>query len=274
MDKWGVVMNKIKLNIQLFAAKTKETTFSENNISIENNASDLKITIKFSATSSETWFASKPLSCTCNGKTQTANVSLSKGGSVNKSFTFKDIKHNNDGTKTVAWSWSITTGTSGLGTLSDSGTKKLTTISRASSIDGVTFNSDDVSEESIINIFKYINNIYHTLKINAYIGTNEYIIATRDDTDLQLTIGENNYNFTFTSSELNYLYSLFPNTADIFISVELYTFIDSEKTSQLGDESRYYFNTKIAGSSPTFTDFDFSDVNQNTLRLTNDSCNR
>lgn len=132
----------MKLNIQLFAV-TKTTTFAESAISIENNTSTLKITIKFSPNNDVTYFSSKTLKCTCNGTQKTATVSLSKGGSVSKTFTFSGISHNQDGSKTVSWSWSCATGTSVLGTISDSGTKKLTTIQRYGKITSVVGNTTD-----------------------------------------------------------------------------------------------------------------------------------
>lgn len=111
-------------------AVTKETTFSESNISTVNNTSSLTITIYFSANNQDTYTYNKTLYCTCNGETQSATVTHQKGGSVTQSFTFDNIEHDSDGTKSVSWSWSCETLTSVLGTINDSGTKSLTTISR------------------------------------------------------------------------------------------------------------------------------------------------
>ena len=119
-------------------AVTKKTTFTESNININNNTSSLSIKIYFSANNSETWFASATLSCTCNGTTKTKSVSHSKGGSVSATFTFDNIAHNNDGTKSVSWSWRCPTGTSVLGTISASGTKTLTTINRKATATSAT----------------------------------------------------------------------------------------------------------------------------------------
>ena len=265
----------MKLDIQKFAAKTKKTTFSESNFDIEGNDSTLKITIEFSATSSETWFSSKPLSCTCNGKTQTANVSLSKGGTVKKTFTFNNIKHNNDGSKTVSWEWEITTGTSGLGTLTASGTKKLTTISRASTITGITsgYYEEDIANGFDITIEVYLEeDVYHTLNARVIIGENDYIFASKTDEDLNLDSGPNDCTIEFTESELNYLYSLFPSDSSITVYLDLYTFSDSEKTKQVGEKyTEEFTNTALVCEPPTFNYFTYSDVNSNTLALTNDS---
>ena len=118
-------------------AVTKKTTFSEPELTSEmiaGNYSTLKITINFSANNNVTYFSGKTLKCICNGETQTKSVSLTAGGSVTKTFTFTDIGHNDDGTKDVSWSWSISTGTSVLGTLKDSGTRTLQTIPRTSKL--------------------------------------------------------------------------------------------------------------------------------------------
>lgn len=124
----------MKLNIQLFAT-TKTTTFNEpalTDTDIQNNSSTLKITVYFSPNNSVTWFSSATLYCTVNGVQKNQKVSLSKGGSVSATFTFDNISHEADGTKTVAWNWSCATGTSALGTVSASGNRTLQTIPRAS----------------------------------------------------------------------------------------------------------------------------------------------
>lgn len=127
-------MNKMKLNIQLFAI-TKRTTFTEIPLTdndIVNNYSSLKVTVYFDAGNNVTWFSSKTLYIAVNGVLQSKNVSLSKGGSVTATFTYNNILHNADGTKSVNWDWHINTGTSALGNLADSGTRTLQTIPRAS----------------------------------------------------------------------------------------------------------------------------------------------
>ena len=116
-------------------AVSKSTTFSESNISIINNTSTLTITVYFSPNNTQTFFYDPTaLNCTCNGVTKTNYVTLQKGGSVTSKFVFENIQHNDDGTKTVSWKWNCDTGTSVLGNISDSGTRALTTIPRASDL--------------------------------------------------------------------------------------------------------------------------------------------
>ena len=144
----------MKLDIQLFAV-TKSTKFSESNISVANNTSSLTIAIEFSANNTSTYFSSETLYCTCNGVTKSKKVAHPKGGKASASFTFNGIAHNNDGTKTVSWSWSCATGTNVLGTVTASGTRTLTKIARAS---GISFDSSsiDLNQAVTISLTKYI----------------------------------------------------------------------------------------------------------------------
>ena len=164
----------MKLDIQRFAV-SKRTTFSESNLDTENNTSSLTITIYFTAGNSQTYFTNEPLYCTCNGVTKSANVSHFKGGSVTKSFTFNNIQHNSDGTKSVLWSWNCNTGTSVLGNISDSGTKTLTTLHKPPLITSyaITETNQDLIDIGIANnvfvanLSKKSINITYTLYDNA-----------------------------------------------------------------------------------------------------------
>lgn len=164
----------MKLNIQLFAV-SKSTTFSESNLDVVHNTSSLTITIYFSANNTSTWFSSETLYCTCNGVTQSAKVAHPKGGSTTKSFTFNNIQHNADGTKTVSWSWNCNTGTSVLGNVSASGTKKLTNLHKPPLINSysITETNQDLlnvgisNDMFVANLSKKSVNINYTLYDNS-----------------------------------------------------------------------------------------------------------
>lgn len=202
-------MEKLKLNIQLFAV-TKSTTFSEPALTtamITANKSTLNIRIRFSANNSVTYFSSATLSCTCNGVTQSASVTHSRGGSVDKTFTFANIPHNNDGTKKVSWSWSCATGTSVLGTVSDSGIRTLQTIPRAST---PSFNPNpvDLGQAVTISLDKKITNSRDvlTFSVSGASGTigettgNSYIwTPSLDLADIITNSGTASCNITCTS---------------------------------------------------------------------------
>ena len=155
-------MEKMKLQIQKFAI-TVTTTFQESNTNIEANTSTLKVNIYFSPNNTQTWFQSATLYCWVDGAEQSQKVGLSKGGSVSASFTYNNIQHNNDGTKTVNWEWYIKTGTSALGTLNPTGTRTLTTIPRASqpTIDDTT---PELGQQITITTNRVSNTFTHTLR--------------------------------------------------------------------------------------------------------------
>lgn len=164
----------MKLDIQLFAV-SKSTTFSESNLDVVHNTSSLTITIYFSANNTSTWFSSETLYCTCNGVTQSAKVAHPKGGSTTKSFTFNNIQHNADGTKTVSWAWNCNTGTSVLGNVSASGTRKLADLHKPPLINSysITETNQDLinagvsNDMFVANLSKKSVNISYELYDNA-----------------------------------------------------------------------------------------------------------
>lgn len=163
-------------------AATKSTSFSETT-NTSANTSNLTISIYFSPNNTQTWFASKTVYCSCNGQTQSANVTLNRGGSVSASFTFYNIAHNSDGTKSVSWSWSCATGTSVLGNIGDSGTRTLTRIPRASSF---SVSGDTLGSNVSISISRASNSFTHTVVYRNFNGTNT-TIATGATTSASFT---------------------------------------------------------------------------------------
>lgn len=242
----------------------KSTTFSESNISIEKNTSSLTINIWFSAQNSTTWFGSATLYCTCNGSTQSAVVSHSKGGAVSASFTFNNIKHNDDGNKSVSWSWSCATGTGGLGTQSDSGTKALTTIPRGSTLGEIDyFNFGDTVS---FPIKKNVDSYYDVLEIGFF----------NDDGSQynSLKIVENvsdGFEWIPTNEELNIIYENTPSRDFRTLTFYLKTYIDSTKATQIGDTNTSSSVGMIVNADPTFTNFSYEDVNERTIALTGSS---
>lgn len=240
----------MKLDIQLFAI-SKSTSFSEN-VDIVNNKSDLSITITFSANNSSTWFNSKALKCTCNGSTQSKNVSLNKGGKVTATFTFENITHNNDGSKSVDWNWTISTGTSALGTLSDSGTKQLTTIPRASDVTA----SDGVINQPILITIDKKNKNYTTKLFYKFEGGDYTSI-------FDSPIEETQINFILPLST----YDLIPNKKSIkgYIKADTYN-----QTVKIGDskETTFIAYANEIACSPGIEDTSILDTNAKTIALT------
>ena len=181
----------MKLDIQKFAV-SKRTSFSESNLNPNQNTSSLTITIYFSAGNTQTYFTNTPLYCTCNGSTQSARVSHPRGGSVTQSFTFNNIQHNSDGTKSVSWNWNCNTGTSVLGNISDSGTRQLTTLHKPPLVTGYSIietNQDLINIGIADNVFvanlskKSVNINYELydnatlLRASVYNSTNQNYLS-------------------------------------------------------------------------------------------------
>ena len=107
---------------------------SETSYSISNNTSTVKIVVKVKTSgSSYNTSGSAKLTVKLNGSTKASSKSVKFGKSTtttifSNSYT---ITHNNDGTKSVSWSVKLVTDISA-GTLSKSGTLKLTNIPRTS----------------------------------------------------------------------------------------------------------------------------------------------
>lgn len=259
----------MKLNIQRFAV-SKSTNFSESNLSVSNNTSSLTIDIYFSPNNNVTWFSSATLYCTCNGSTQSKTVSLSKGGYVSTSFTFNNISHNSDGTKSVSWSWNCNTGTSVLGNIGDSGTRTLTKINRQSQFDKTGWNQNTpvlLTSPIEFTINQYITGVYH--KLTAYImDSNETLqqVAVRNN----ISIVSNKYSLEFTASELtDNVYPLITSSATKFIRVYLSTYTDSELTQQLGTDDIIWYTGQVPStivpsvSIGTLTEADTTMISKN-----------
>ena len=168
----------MKLDIQKFAVTTS-TTFNEPTLTdamITGNYSTLQITIYINPNNNVTWFQSRTLYCWVGDVEQSQNVSLSKGGSITATFTFENIPHNADGTKTISWEWYLNSGTSVIGTLNPTGTRALQTIPRASQ-PTLSSSSIDMGNSVTITTNRVSNNFTHTISysfgnINETIATN------------------------------------------------------------------------------------------------------
>lgn len=242
----------MKLNIQLFAA-TKSTSFSES-VDKVNNRSNLSITITFSANNSSTWFSSKTLKCTCNGEEQSKTVSLSKGGKVSATFTFSNIQHNDDGKKSVSWSWHIATGTSVLGTLSDSGTRTLTTIPRASDI---TASNADIGSSTIIVINK---------KASSFTTTIDYKFENETSwTNIVTKTSNTTYGWTLPES----FYNEIPNKKYGVVTLRAITYDGNSKIGEKTTTFNAFANAELC--KPVISNTSIIDTNTKSIALTGDN---
>ena len=242
-------------------AVKKTTTFTESNININNNTSSLSIKIYFSANNSETWFASATLSCTCNGTTKTKNVSHSRGGSVSATFTFDNIAHNSDGTKSVSWSWRCPTGTSVLGTISASGTKTLTTINRKANVTSATNFTDTTnttlqfSNPGNFKLAPYINFYADSSTTTKLYGIQRAVVSYSSP-----------YTWNLSEAERNAIRNALGTRASAYATVGVET---RNGSTILGYSSKGVTFTNVI-QPPTFTNFEVEDINPQTLAITND----
>lgn len=226
----------IKLNIQMFAKKIT-TTITETAIGdATSNTSNVKVKAYFESGSSETYFNSKTLKIYLqriepNGnKTQvgswSGSVSLSKGGSVSKEVTFKTISHQQDGSLKVRAYFYIATGTSGLGTITESDTdvtKTLTTIPRASDFQHFDIR---INSNSSITVNVTINK-----KHNSFIDELTFCNQT-----VTVQNGSNSITFSKGSTAYKDFYKIMGNNFTETYSAGLQT-LDSTGTKTIGTVS-------------------------------------
>ena len=237
-------------------AVSKSTTFSESNVNVNMNTSSLTINIYFSPNNYETYFYNPtPLYCSCNGVQQVQYVTLPEGGSVSASFTFNNIQHNDDGSKTVGWSWNCNTETQVLGNIGDSGNVVLTKINRTTT---VSVNGTDIDGNFSVNYSKYTTESYqYKLRISLpYI-----ILLERIDYN---TSGEI---FTLSQETIESLYNRYTttNSFDLGFAVETWS---SDGQTKLSEGNEVIIQARITGADPIFTDFNFQDTNSTVVALT------
>ena len=198
---------------------SKSTTFNESNFNTSSNTSSLTINIYFSAENQVTWFDSAWLWCACNGETQGYNVSHPKGGSVWASFTFNNIAHNNDGTKSVAWAWGCNTGTSVLGNITDEGTKTLTQINRYAYTNSVS--GGNIENNFSVSYTKYVNTYTYKLRVSI---PNVRTLET-------INYNTSGATFQLSQSTIEDLYNTYPNTDTFNLGFAVETWSGSTKLS-------------------------------------------
>lgn len=244
----------LKLNIQLFAA-SKSTTFSEST-NISANTSTLTINIYFSANNTTTYFSNRILNCSCYGQTQSAKVTLTKGGSVSASFTFYNLGHNPDGTGGANWAWDCNTGTQVLGHIGDSGRYTFATIPRQANATWFgDFNDESNPGISFSNPGGF--------RINARL---EFGGVSINRINIPNT---GNYTFYLSEEERNLLRQKCTGNSMIVRGV-IATCINSSSETHWSWIDR---TMTIINANPKFSNFEFEDTNKKTLDLTGNNKN-
>lgn len=172
-----------------FTLEVNEIANSQN---ITNNTSDVSFTFKIAAiTSGYNWsgWASKiKYTITINGTTYTDSIGSYNGSStVTLKSGTQTIQHNNDGTKTISFSFSVTD-TSGAsytcGNASASGSLTLTTIPRNSTISSIT--GGTIGQTLTVNINRASSNYTHEVKVTY--GSKTQTLSTSATTSASGTL--------------------------------------------------------------------------------------
>ena len=203
------------------------------------------------------------------------NSNIGNSGNKSSGFTFYAgetlintvnawAHHNNDGTFTLTGSAGFTSTAWGMGT-SGNYSATLPTIPRGSKINDFSdyFNLGDPLTFSIT---KNVASYYDVLQIGfVKDNTTEYVVL---DTVENV---ENGYVWNATEDMLNTIYNNTPTRNFRTLTFRLSTYTDSTKTTQIGDTNENSNVGMIVNANPTFTSFNYEDVNSKTIALTGDS---
>ena len=203
------------------------------------------------------------------------NSNIGNTGTKSSGFTFNAgetlintvnawAHHNNDGTFTLSGSAGFTSQAWGMGA-SGNYSATLPTIPRGSKINDFSdyFNLGDPLTFSIT---KNVASYYDVLQIGFIKdNTTEYVVL---DTIENVLDG---YVWNPTEDMLNTIYTNTPTRNFRTLTFRLSTYTDSTKTTQIGDTNENSNVGMIVNANPTFTNFNYEDVNSKTIALTDDS---
>lgn len=213
--------------------------------------------------------------CTCGETKNFDSAAISTGGNstIYLGSTSHRVNHDADGNKTVTMTTVFYLRGTISGTYVDSitasGTITLDRIPRSSKIKSDTTNwktTNRLDNGFKIGIEKYSNSFYHKLVVQYRTS------STQAYTNLKTVNNvEDGSEVTFTSSELNTMYTAsIPDTTET-IRLVLYTYSDSGLTTQIGDTSTFDLTGALTIVAPTFSNFAYVDTNSTTTNLTKDS---
>lgn len=256
-------MCRLKLNIQLFAVSANVVNERNGNYSVDDNNEWQKITFTVKRTSGTTyWSEEKTLSFTLtynndDGTTTTLTQSIGfsfPSGSVGYTKTAWAlflVPHKLDGTQSITYDATITTGTSA-GTLHPTGSAILETIPRASSISVPDAN---IGSSTNIAINKASASFTTTLEYKAFDENSWTTIATKTPNQV--------YGWTVPTS----FYSKIPSVKTMTCQFRATTYLDN---TQVGDPT-ITTATFTATGNPILNSATILDVNSTTTALTGDN---
>ena len=203
------------------------------------------------------------------------NSNIGSTGTRNGSFTFHAgetvvntinawANHNNDGTFTLSGSAGFTSQAWNKGS-SGNYSATLPTIPRGSKINDFS-GSFNLGDPLTFSITKNVASYYDVLQIGfVKDNTTEYVVLETVENVLD------GYVWNATEDMLNTIYTNTPTQNSRTLTFKLSTYTDSTKTTQIGDTNENSNVGMIVNANPTFTSFNYQDVNSNTIALTGNS---
>ena len=234
--------------------------YSEGNYNIENNTSPVTATVYIRCYNHSAYNYSQTYTTTLNIDGHTfsnslTGMSLSPGTVVQLCTGTYNVSHNSDGTRTItisASSPSLPTG-SGYGPNSGSanGNVTLTTIPRASKV-SLSTNNFAIGN----NVRIYSNRVSSSFTHTARITFNGQTLANKTNIGAYLD---------WNTSDL---FPLMTDKSESSGTVTLYTYSGS---TQIGSPTTVSFVANAKDQRPTFTNFQYEDINSTILALTGNS---
>ena len=232
---------------------------SENSTSTANNTSTVGFSLVLSPIQSGwDWNISGiSYTITINGTKYTGSIGSYNGSSTvtirSGSLT---VGHNNDGSKSISFSFSITDSAGKSytpGSCSASGSMTLTKIARYP----VLNSGSDFTDEGNPTL-KFTNYGVFPVRVKIEAGGNTQLI-TRD-----IAQNASSYTFDLTETERNKLRALCPNSNSLTVTE---TVCAMSGNSELSSSYKQYTMTIVNGN-PTFSDFTYKDTNTSVVNVT------
>lgn len=236
----------------------------EESTSTNDNTSNMTVVSylgRSSSTTSSYFGGIATVSITCNGSTSSASktftypTNVAAGGWVEVHRATFTVGHDNDGSKTVYVSSSLSTSEFTPNSASAGGSYQLTTIPRAS---GIACSSPNIGDTAIITIDKKSTSFTNT--VTYTIGTISGTIATKTSSTVLSLV---------TSDIANQVYAQIPNARQIQGTVYCTTY---NGNTQIGSVQSATFNlyAKESDCKPTIT-ATVVDTNESTIAITSDN---
>lgn len=228
-------------------------SIKQNSQNIANNTSSITVTGTATMSGPSYDYYTRTGTLTIDGKDYSFSATFPENTTKTLFSKTVTVTHNSVGEKTVSASFSIKTGMTGTlpnGVISESTSKKLTTIPRTSKV-SMSSTNFYIGSTITINTNRASSSFTHT----AVIKFNGTTVRT------QRNIGAS---YSWNTSEL---YAKIPNANRGTGTVTLITYSGN---TNIGSSS-VNFTANVRNSNPTFSNFDVEDTNATVLALTGDS---